>query len=741
MHRFFKRLVFIFSIIFCWNIFLFTFSIADDAAAKTTNNAKTTSNVQAQAKKQKQDKSKQQQDTAEKVKWIQKFWQALYTVTWPLILIAWTFMDNNVVYGSFIWMDSLLWKVWNVMRSFANYIIWFILIFSIFSLFLWWKLEQFNPIKMIPQLAIASILVNASWFLIAAMIDVSNVMTYAVWTLPLQMAKKDIVKNQIVPKFWIKLQDDSENSFKIWVMDGKKTLPFCEYTPSKDWKLMAKSDCVFESKWKYYKYSSWDTIDPSKPTNAIKSWNTFWDIQKKLWWMVWILWTMYASLINIWKTASYPSWSWVAMTWDVIFKFAFLLALIIPLFTLAIILIVRTVLLWMFIVISPIIFLFTPIKNFEKVLWEKWKLTSLVSLIFLPVVVVFALSLSFVFLSYLKFQKHAINDTFWVKFKWKQVIIPLDWKDGKHNITIGYKWDDSASPFSNIWAAFSWFIESIFAIGFMWIIVFSALKTSKLTSWIASSINKFSISMAKAAPIVPIAGGQSISSLWQWISQIKQLPWQRQSEQYTKNLDPLLKELEGRMSWAESNAKKNANTSIPTASVGGWVSTSDFASSASANWSTESSLKDKTVSDVLSNSEDLSTLAKELGVNKTALKISLWKFNPTTKISDVKSADLKKYFKASTQADVKKIINDHVLTKNITLLQIDNGSKTKIIELFKQVWAGTVSTIWINKESVKALKTLWFTKNEVIKLLSDNLVSSKASMSSTDQENVNSRYK
>jgi len=47
------------------------------------------------------------------------------------------------------------------------------------------------------------------------MIDVSNVMTYAVGTLPLQMANKKTVGDQVVPKFGMKLQDNGANAFQV----------------------------------------------------------------------------------------------------------------------------------------------------------------------------------------------------------------------------------------------------------------------------------------------------------------------------------------------------------------------------------------------------------------------------------------------------------------------------------------------------------------------------------------------
>lgn len=724
MKKFFKKLVFVFSLIFLWNMFLVSLSFA---------HAK---NVEQQIREQQKDQQDKQEKIAESIKLFQTFWQAVYTISWPLIVISWKFMDNDVIYGSFIWMDALLWKIWNVMRTFANYLIWFILIFSIFTLFLWWKLEQYNPIKIIPQLAIATVLVNASWFLIWAMIDIANIMTYSIWTLPLQLADKESVKNQEVPKFWIKFQWKS--NFKVWVMDGDKLLPFCEYKPLTDqtWKYIAKGDCVFENQWKYYPYSSWDTIDINNLPNPIKS-NTFWHIQEKLWWMTWVLWTMYASLINIWHTVSYPSWSSVAMLWDLIFKLFFLLALLIPLLTLAIILIVRAVLLWMFIIISPIVFLFTPIKNFEKLLWEKWKLVNLVSLIFLPVVVVFALSISFVFLSYLKFQPNSIEKTFWIELKGSTATIPLDWKDGKNKINISYKWDDSASLFANLGSTFAWLIESVFAIAFMWIIVFSALKTSKLTSWIAQSINNFSINMAKAVPIVPMAGWQSISSLGQWIKQVKDLPQTKQSEQYTEKLMPFIEEMQRTMTWSESKYIDIANKNIKEA-------TTDFDNKID-NYNptpTSTSFASTKINELLKEEEKLKKLSKELGIWTFELESILqkqvkkwnWENKLSTVFNNIKD-DLKKAYEELTIKTLKEIIDKNVLSKNITLLQLDEDAKNKLKQLFKKVWITISGAIDQNQETVQALKKLWYQKSEIIQLLAKNVLW-QGKVSSEDEKAV-----
>jgi len=195
--RFFKKIIILVSLFSCWTFFLWVNNISYAVTNTTADNSANN-------------------EDGDKLSLYQTIWQSLYSITWPLIIISWKFMDNSVVYGGFIWMDTLLWKIWNIFRTFANYIIWFILIFSIFTLFMWWKLEKFNPIKLLPKLVISAILVNASWFLIWACIDLSNILTYTVSTLPLKIALKnnDLDKVQI-PKFWIVFQDN-EKPINVW---------------------------------------------------------------------------------------------------------------------------------------------------------------------------------------------------------------------------------------------------------------------------------------------------------------------------------------------------------------------------------------------------------------------------------------------------------------------------------------------------------------------------------------------
>ena len=116
---------------------------------------------------------------------------------WRLILatLAWKFMTNDFVYGSFLNLDSSLWNLWNMMKNLANFALWFILIFTIVKNLFKWSLAKEDTLKNAKDLVLntlfAWVLIQMSWFLIAVMIDLSTIGTAAVWSLPSQFIIAD----------------------------------------------------------------------------------------------------------------------------------------------------------------------------------------------------------------------------------------------------------------------------------------------------------------------------------------------------------------------------------------------------------------------------------------------------------------------------------------------------------------------------------------------------------------------
>jgi hypothetical protein len=72
-------------------------------------------------------------------------------------------MTNDFVYGAFIHMDIYLWKIWNIMKNFANFALAALVMVSIVKGLI--GKEALDVKKIITNTLIAGILIQASWFL------------------------------------------------------------------------------------------------------------------------------------------------------------------------------------------------------------------------------------------------------------------------------------------------------------------------------------------------------------------------------------------------------------------------------------------------------------------------------------------------------------------------------------------------------------------------------------------------
>lgn len=103
-------------------------------------------------------------------------------------VLAGKLMSNDFVYGSFMNLDSFLWQMRNIMKNFANFTIGFLFLFylikSMFS-------KEDTPMTFIKNkilaFLVAGILIQMSWFLVGATLDISTVATSAIWAFPASM--------------------------------------------------------------------------------------------------------------------------------------------------------------------------------------------------------------------------------------------------------------------------------------------------------------------------------------------------------------------------------------------------------------------------------------------------------------------------------------------------------------------------------------------------------------------------
>lgn len=112
-----------------------------------------------------------------------------YILLYPILFLAWLLVNNSFVYAEVFWFDTVLWQLRNIVRNLANYALWFVLLFKIFQ-YLTSGQKSSDLKKLLTSTLIAWIGIQASWFLLAVVIDVSNVLTYSVWWLPIHILWK-----------------------------------------------------------------------------------------------------------------------------------------------------------------------------------------------------------------------------------------------------------------------------------------------------------------------------------------------------------------------------------------------------------------------------------------------------------------------------------------------------------------------------------------------------------------------
>ena len=253
----------------------------------------------------------------------------IYMLSRPILVIAGNAMDNSLVYWSIFHLDAPLRKFWNIMKNFANYALWFVLLYHILkSLFNWkWNLWSFKdsktPLWVIKNILIAGILIQASRFLLSAVIDISTIATYAIGWMPLTILKNSDLWDQKI--LWVNSTmnlSDSKNTAKTIMED---IVIYRTYWENSEYKI---AEC------KIWSWNNWNYTIIGKKIKFISSWSTIW------WWILletWIcvLWGIpyrfneFPKLSSIETNAGYEKeindiienknhWSWFEECWYII---------------------------------------------------------------------------------------------------------------------------------------------------------------------------------------------------------------------------------------------------------------------------------------------------------------------------------------------------------------------------------------------------------------------------------------
>ena len=465
--------------------------------------------------------------------WVSGVWEKMGTIQkiiyifiFPLLVVAGKLVDNSFVYWEIFGFDAILWKLWNIVRNLANFGLWFLLIYHIFSNLL---SKKWDMKKLLISTLIAWIWIQASWFVMAALIDMSTILTYSVGWLPISALKNKIENsdweeqlkyNPYVLKSVISVDADSLKVDKyltnagtypdssifyisecetfsvpnvgndgsielllapsmIYYKDESKTQNestdknvrirqtesnachfynqvyyFKElYTWNARWQCIDTDTClesqrVYDSALKdaIAELKSKSTADVSNlidQATLLEVWNAH-----ETWWIVWRLWTvlytpdnglgdygvdLYNERIWSWKTITLDkildgsSYVWVftalytslinsiwiipsdaglyATVLNTALSVWHMIAIWIPLIVVAIVFMIRIWILWVAIVISPFIVLLKAFdldsKVFKGDYLQYFQVTELLKIIFSPVIICFAISISTVLVTIL----------------------------------------------------------------------------------------------------------------------------------------------------------------------------------------------------------------------------------------------------------------------------------------------------------------------------------------------------
>jgi len=109
----------------------------------------------------------------------------LYLLIRPALALAGFALDNSMVYGSLFGLDAPLFLIWNIIKNIANFILWFMVLFEILKNFFTTGEQGKKAFEVIKKALIAWVLIQASWFLMGAVIDISTIATYSIGGMPI----------------------------------------------------------------------------------------------------------------------------------------------------------------------------------------------------------------------------------------------------------------------------------------------------------------------------------------------------------------------------------------------------------------------------------------------------------------------------------------------------------------------------------------------------------------------------
>lgn len=394
-------------------------------------------------------------------------------LSWAWVVIAFLagkLLTNSFVYGTFIWLDASLWELWQVMRNFANFALWFLFVYYILANFVW-RLDVTELKQKVLGMLGAAILIQASWFLMAVLIDLSTIWIAAVSSVPFQ----------VMGDKWVNHEQVFTVPEKIYVDD------------------FLQSD-----------------LDRQEFTLENRTGRTLQNFLPQADTVAWPLLFLWASVMQALDMQIHGHDNIRALGGAVIvllLKAIALVMFVVPLLGLLVVAMMRIFYIWIWILTIPFIILD------QLVLWQKlagnpwlqkiFSVKDALWLIFQPILIVGVMSIAVIFLigmwSMLIWDSDANPDADKAQFEQLMQYSVIDDKTAKIGNEMMWetfiKWDFLVATQQYVWWPIGQIILFVFTILMLWMLFQLTVKWSSITASVLGNINKAAKTMFRATPI------------------------------------------------------------------------------------------------------------------------------------------------------------------------------------------------------------------------------------------------
>ena len=463
------------------------------------------------------------------LKWISMI-LALFTY------LSTVFLSPTWLNGTLFWLNVYFKEIWILVSNLVYFIFAFILIWIAFMNIIWKSGETYQLKQALPKFIVWVLIVPFSWFLVQFILSISAVLTVSWLTLPF-----DTFASFNSSLSEVKIPKDCTLNLESFLGTDSSAAPAAWWAsaPASWW--AAASDSFIHCE------------DDKVPVTEVAS---SWDSNDSIFWILGMYTYGLLSLDTVGSVDHFDLKS-VKNMWDLVVKILFDLLFVfvysLLMIALGLVLMVRWIYIWIYIMISPVFWLMYFLG--KKDWWWDWffskfNLKEFIALAMMPVYTMLALSFGLLFI-YVVWHWLWDNGNQQKSMWWDTLSIEDDWIM-VWQFTLHIKWqvsklDNGTGLLKGVWGAWLWIVWSlilkVFGIVILWWALMAAMKTSSITKTIIAPLETFwqqvwkIITSAPAnIPLFPTwkGGMQSMNSMSNiWTNINSAITW-RSSDRSTK---------------------------------------------------------------------------------------------------------------------------------------------------------------------------------------------------------------